>query len=208
MKKIPLVKLAILGLIPILLIGCNNTTSVNDTIKKVMTPTESLNFFNLRDVGQIHPLEQGKAFLTKQDIKAKGLIDDKSVRALSTSLDIAYFEVGDWYVPATLYNNLQLAEGPFGLSSDALNLLEGSELTAVFTYPPDKMRMELEKHGLTVKNVRELTFEDGLLDANDLEVLARKADASTSGRILALSGSSYLNSLKLRVELYGKGVQK
>jgi hypothetical protein len=57
MKKIQLVKLAILGLIPILLIGCNNTTSVNDGIKKVMTPTESLNFFNLRDVGNIHPLE-------------------------------------------------------------------------------------------------------------------------------------------------------
>jgi hypothetical protein len=202
MKKIPLVKLVIVGLFPILVISCADQITPSPNSKKVMTVKDSLNFFNLDDVGAKKQLPKGKIHWNSAEIRAQVELSPESLRALSDSSDNRYFEVGEWYIPAEIYNNFELQDMPYAVSEEVLEILEGSEKVGVYTYKPDEMRAELKKHGLTTKDIRELTIQDGEISLNDLEILAKKADTSTAGKIVALSGHSYLSALKSRIQTY------
>lgn len=163
-----------------------------------MTTSDSLNYFNVQDVGEVRPLPRGKLYLTAQDIRARGDVDPQSLRALSANPDEGYIELGDWYIPGRVYRGLQETT-PYNVSLEAMNVLEGPELQFLFNATPDEMRSELEKVGLSVRDVRELSV-DGELSIDDLRTLASMADQrSAPARLAVMSGCGFRTILESRI---------
>jgi hypothetical protein len=199
----------ILGSLFMVLVSCGTQPSVVQADKQIMTFEESLNYFNLKDVGEIKSLPQGKMFLTVQDLRTKSTLNTQSLSALSAKPDEGYQEIGNWYVPGGIYKDLQQERTPFGLSIDALNLLQGSELKFLFNASPDQMRSALKQLGLSVRDVRELSYQDGEISVEDLKQLASKADRSSAvAGLAAMGGLGFRATLEGRIAARQAGVQK
>ncbi len=174
-----------------------------------MTLKDSLDYFNLKDVGEIKTPPQGKLFLSGQDLRTSGALSSQSLSTLSTKPDEGYVEIGNWYVPSDVYENLQQESTPYYLSVDALNLLEGSEFVFLADATPAQMRSALAERGLSVRDVRELAYQDGEISVEDLRRLANKADHSSPiAGLTALGGLGFRVTLEHRIAARHVGGQK
>ncbi len=197
-RTVKAVGLAVLAGLALLVAGCGTQKATDSVGKRVMTASDSLDYFNVKDVGEVKPLPKGKLYLTAQDIRARGDLSTQSLQVLSTNPNEGYIEVGDWYIPSGVYQGLQETT-PYNVSVEAMNVLEGSELQFLFNATPDEMRSELEKVGLSVRDVRELSV-DGELSIDDLRTLASMADQrSAPARLAVMSGRSFRTILESRI---------
>lgn len=186
------VGLAALAGLALLAAGCSGQKATDSGGKRVMTASDALDYFNVNDVGEVKPLPKGKLYLTAQDILARGDLSPQSFQVLLSNPNEGYIEVGDWYIPLSVYESLQETT-PYNLSVEAMNLLEGSEIKFLFTATPDEVRSVLAKLGLSVRDVRKLSV-DGELSIDDLRTLASLADERA-----AMGGRSFRATLESRI---------
>lgn len=192
------VGLAVLAGLVLLVAGCGTQEATDSVGKRVMTTSDSLDYFNVIDIGKVKPLPRGKLHLSAQEILARDGLSVQTLQVLSSNPNEGYIEAGDWYIPVSVLKTFEETT-PYNLSLEAMGVLEGPELNFLFSATPNELRTELKKVGLEVRDVRKLSI-DGELSLEDLRTLAHIADQRTAAtRLATRSGQSFSAILENRI---------
>jgi hypothetical protein len=147
---------------------------------KILTKAASLNVLRL-DPAQ---LKTFKAMSIRSSVKTRSQVyaalggQSKALSALAeVPNNEAMLSVGDSFVPTSVYESL-IEYTPYNISQEVFELMTTQEREFVLNSSADELTQALEKEGLSVSDVRSLTYTDHSLSVDDVKALAQKADAA------------------------------